>query len=94
MAKCAECGACFTRSQYKQVFCQPACKQAFHNRSAKRGKTLVPLLLAWRGDRTGGKQAFREACAAISRFNAEDKEAGRMPASEFVARQHKLWLRS
>lgn len=96
MCKCAECGATFKRLQAKQLFCEPACRTAYHNRSAKRGKTLVPLLLAWRTKRTGevSKRALREACQLIAQFNAEDEAADRMSGNAFVARQYAHWLRS
>lgn len=95
MPKCAECSATFKRTQHKQVFCGPKCKQAYHNRAAARGKTLVPLALAWRGSRSTatGKRAFTELCAVVSRFNEEDKAAGRMPAAKFLGRQYALFLK-
>lgn len=95
-APCSECGERFTLKQAKQTFCCPAHKLAFHNRSAKRGKQLVPLLMAWRGGRSTktAKAAFNEACRLISKFSEEDKAAGRPTAHEFVDRQYRMFLRT
>lgn len=96
MMKCAECGGCFQPAQVKQVFCSAACKQAYHNRAAKRGKVLVPLVMAHRQGRSSptGRQAHSEWARLVSQFTAEDKAAGRMTAHDFVRRQHALFLRS
>lgn len=94
MAKCAECGGCFTPTQVKQLFCGKTCKQRYHNRSAARGKTLVPLLMASRQGRNTelGRYAQGEWARLASRFAAEDKAAGRMSLFEFVRRQQALGL--
>jgi hypothetical protein len=94
MPKCAECGTPFPKGQHKKVFCQPKCKQAFHNRSAARGKTLVPLLMASRQGRNTelGKYAQGEWARLVSRFSEEDKAAGRMPMLQFLKRQQALGL--
>ena len=93
--KCAECSTKFKPVQLKQCFCSNACRLAFHNRSAKRGKTLVPLLMAARQDRSGklGKYAQGEWARLASRFTAEDKAAGRMPMVNFLRRQQALFLK-
>lgn len=93
--KCADCSASFPRTQHKRAFCSTACKQAYHNRMAKRGKTLVPLAMAWRSDRQGevGQRAFAEFCRGIGEAIAEDKAAGRIAPKAFIGRQYALWLK-
>lgn len=94
--KCAECTTCFQPTQVKQVFCSTPCRQAYHNRAAKRGKVLVPLFMAYREKRStpAAKQALSEAWRLTAEFRAEDKAAGRMSAHDFIRRQHTLFLRS
>lgn len=94
--KCAECSGNFSAAQLKQVFCSTTCKQTYHNRAAKRGKVLVPLVMAQRQGRNTptGKQAHGEWARLVSQFTAEDKAAGRMSAHDFIRRQHTLFLRS
>lgn len=94
-AKCAECGELFARKQAKQIFCAPACRMAFHNRMAKRGKTLTPLALAYRMKRTSpiSKRAHVDFCRVVAQFEAEDKAAGRMTGRAFIAHQYAHWLR-
>lgn len=84
---CPECGERFTAASEAR-FCSDAHKNAFHNRSAKRGKVAMPLLLAWRMGRGGGdaaKYAFAELCALADKWNAEDRKEGRAPMSAFIA---------
>lgn len=94
--KCAECGACFQPKQHKQAFCQPAHATAWHNRAAKRGKLLVPLLMASREGRSDptAKWALSEYCRLAGIYRDEDKAAGRMSALNFLKRQQALYLRS
>lgn len=84
----------FKPSQAKQLFCRPACKQAYHNRNAARGKTLVPVLMASRQGRGTeiGRLAQAEWARLAARFAEEDRAAGRMTALQFVKRQQALGL--
>lgn len=94
--KCAECRACFKPKQLKQAFCQPSCTLAWHNRAAKRGKLLTPLLIASREGRSDpvAKWALSEYCRLAGMYRDEDKAAGRMSALNFLKRQQSLYLRS
>lgn len=95
---CEDCGKVFTPTRGRQVFCAVACKNAAKDRAAVRGKTIMPLALAWRAGKSGkggltSKQAFRELCSTLDRFNAEDKAAGRATAIDVMARQYRHGVR-
>jgi hypothetical protein len=86
MHTCPECGERFSGS-FDAKFCSVKHKQAFHNRSAKRGVVMIPLIMAWRGGRGGTEQAkwaYSELCRLADFWKAEDKAAGRMDAQQFV----------
>lgn len=93
--KCAECAFGFEAKQAKQVFCSPSCRTAYHNRMSKRGKTLTPLVMAYRVKRDSdtSKRAHFEYCRLVADFNEEDTKAGRMSAHAFMAHQYQHWLR-
>lgn len=95
MPKCAECSTCFKPRQITQLFCKPACQQAYHNRMKKRGGRLVPLAMACRENRNTetAKWAHTEWCALVSQFRAEDKAAGRMSAHELIRVQRAVGTR-
>lgn len=87
---CQECGTVFRHWHADANFCTRAHGTAFHNRSAKRGKVLIPILLTWRGKRGSGdlaKYAFAELCAAADLWNAEDRKAGRPPMYPMIQRK-------
>ncbi len=86
---CPECNQPFATQNRKRLFCSDAHKLAFHNRCAARGKVLIPLAMAWRTKRGGGgtaKKALAEMCRLLDRYAAEDREAGRMRAVDYVER--------
>lgn len=90
---CPECLASFA-GDVTAVFCTPAHKQAFHNRAMKRGKVLVPMLLAWRAAKSKRKDpvgawAFGEICWMADMWNAEDRAAGRMAAGTYLLPKHR-----
>lgn len=80
---CPECGVEFTPKHHLQVFCGSAHQAAFHQRSATRGKVLLPLALSYRRGKNGksgdSTYAFAEMCALLDLWNREDREAGRRP---------------
>jgi hypothetical protein len=83
---CPECAVTFIGARDTR-FCTTAHKDSFWNREAKRGKVAMPLMRAWRGGRGSGdvaRYAFTELCALADRWNAEDRDAGRLSAVEFV----------
>jgi predicted nucleic acid-binding Zn ribbon protein len=83
--RCPDCGAAMPA---QRAFCAPACRQRFHNRQAKRGRVIMPYMLAWRGGRGSGgaaKAAFTELCAYLDHCNAQDKAAGRPPMRDYTA---------
>ena len=89
---CQECGTVFRHWHADANFCTRAHGTAFHNRSAKRGKVLIPILLSWRGKRGSGdlaKYAFGELCAAADLWNAEDRKAGRPPMYPMIERKRR-----
>lgn len=86
---CAECAQPFVGPREAQ-FCAPKCKDTFWNRMGRRGKVAMPLALAWReGKGRRGDEAsafaFRQLCAMLDDWNAEDRKAGRSAAK--VARR-------
>lgn len=95
---CENCGTVFTPSRGRQVFCQVACKSAAKDRAAVRGKVILPLALAWRAgrgskDKATTTRAFRELCAMLDRYAAEDAKAGRVAPVKALARQYRHEVR-
>lgn len=98
--RCPECLAAVKASAaagFRNIFCCPAHRQAWHNRATVRGRVLVPLVLAARvtrdgsrGDRETGRRAARQARALMQRYAEEDRAAGRMPADEYAALRHRF----
>lgn len=85
---CPECNTTFEAVHRKKTFCCDAHKHAFHNRCAARGKTLIPLAMAWRTKRGSGdtaKLSFRKLCRLLDDFAAEDRQAGRGNMSDYIA---------
>ena len=91
---CPECGEVFQpiAGQARQLFCTPAHKQAFQQRARIRGRALLPLQMAARITRGGsrgnasvGIRARQDAEQLIDRWVAEDREAGRMSAVDYIA---------
>lgn len=87
---CPECAARFETETHDRLFCTDAHKAAFHNRSSKIGRRLVPLAMAWREGRNAkGKtpealalrasaaRAFSEMCRLIDAAAAEDRAEAR-----------------
>ena len=100
---CPECGQQFRTARHDQEFCTPVHKAAFHNRSSKIGRSLVPMAMAWRAGRNArgnspealalkesAARAFAEMCRLIDVAVAEDREAGRTPKLEYVRRRWRL----
>jgi hypothetical protein len=98
---CAQCGADIADRDPRALFCSRACKTASHNADLTRAASspLLALLQTWRRGRhkTSGitaemaAYAFREACALLDRFNAEDQAAGRRPAELVRRRLEQGW---
>lgn len=90
-ARCPECGDAYRASHPNKIFCGPRCRDAHHNRDTVRGRVLVPLVMAARltrggsrGDVDTGRRARRDAEQLIDRWIAEDRAAGRLPATDYV----------
>lgn len=94
---CPECGEDFETDAAAAVFCSDAHKAAFHNRSSKIGRSLVPLAQAWRLGRNAKGQsprakalrasaarAFGEMCRLIDAANTDDLGAGRVDKLFYV----------
>ena len=84
---CPECGCTFATGHRTKRFCTPQHKQDYANREAAQGKVIASFVKAWRlgrGSKGVAKAAFAELCTIVDSFNAEDKAAGRPPASLYV----------
>jgi hypothetical protein len=80
------------------VFCSTPCQRKAIDRAANRGKTILPLALAWRAgrgskDKSTTTRAFRELCAQLDRYAAEDAAAGRVAPVKKLARQYRHEVR-
>lgn len=91
---CPECGTEVRRIPGqrggKKHFCSEACKTAFQSRAAKEGRAIIAIAKAWRmarsrpNDKDIGKDAFAELCRVLDDFNAQDRKAGRAPATDYA----------
>lgn len=92
---CPECGSTFHVKLglgQHQKFCKTGnrgnCNALFRARCAARGKTLVPLALAWRVGRgkrdTVSALAHNELITVLDSFAAEDRAAGRPKMDDYV----------
>jgi uncharacterized Zn finger protein (UPF0148 family) len=87
---CPECGVKFTRFHHSALFCSPAHQRAFHGRNMARGKVAMPYVQAWRSarnrkdDAVVGRYAWAELCRMSDAWAAEDREAGRPGAVDYV----------
>ena len=52
--RCRECGNTFLAIRHDQVFCNPACRRAWHTWREGRGARAVELLVRWRCGRQRG----------------------------------------
>lgn len=97
---CPECGVRFETRTPDKAFCTDAHKAAFHNRSSKVGRVLVPLAMAWReGRNVKGKtpeakarrasaaRAFSEMCRLLDAQSADDRANARSPKLAYVRRR-------
>lgn len=98
--RCAECLAPVdTSKDARKMFCCDQHRVAFHNRQTVRGRKAMPLVIAERETR-GGDRRYKRAAAGIAArkrlrrliaaWIAEDKEAGRMSAAEYVETRQRL----
>jgi hypothetical protein len=96
--RCAECGAPVdTSKEWRKMFCSNEHRTAYHNRQTVRGRKLVPLVMAERITRSGycrdkatGILARQKSRHLMDLWVREDREAGRMPADEYVALRERL----
>lgn len=100
---CPECSGHFQAGR-DSLFCSVAHKDSYWNRMGKRGKVAMPFLLAQRAGRTRVKgkpgpyaevarYAQEQLTALADMWIAEDREAGRRPAFDIVARKMALGWR-
>lgn len=98
---CPECGQEFETETHDRYFCTAAHREAFHNRSSKIGRVVVPLAMAWRAGRNvkgkspqaralraSASRALDEFCRALDAAAAEDLAAGRMKKLDYVRRRN------
>jgi hypothetical protein len=96
--RCPEClAAVDTSKDWRKLFCSSEHRTAYHNRQTVRGRKLVPLVMAERITRSGycrdketGKLARQKSRQLMDFWNREDREAGRMPADEYIAVRERL----
>lgn len=91
---CPECGAEVRREPGQRGgtkhFCSNPCKIAYQARAAKEGRAIIAIAKAWRmsrsrpADKDIGKEAFAELCRVLDDFNAQDRRAGRAPATDYA----------
>lgn len=94
---CPECGVEFTTPDLEKMFCTPAHRAAFHNRSSKVGRSLVPLAQAWRDGRNAkgnsprakalrasAARAFADMCRVLDAAAADDRVVGRQSKLDYV----------
>lgn len=94
---CPECGVTFTTPTHDRLFCTDAHKAAFHNRSSKIGRSLVPLAMGWRAGRNhkgnspeakamraSAARCFSEMCAILDVAVTDDRVSGRVPKLQYV----------
>lgn len=100
---CPECTDLFVTMTKDRLFCTDAHKAAFHNRSSKIGRALVPIAMAWRlarnakGDspeararRAAGNRALNEMVTLLDRACADDREQGRMSKLDYVMQRRRI----
>lgn len=98
--RCPETNTVFTTETHDRLFSDDVAKAAFHNRSSKIGRSLVPLAMAWRAGRNAkgptaearalrhtAANAFAAMCRILDEAVAEDRDAGRMPKLDYLRRR-------
>lgn len=100
---CPECSDPFVTMTKDRLFCTDAHKAAFHNRSSKIGRALVPIAMAWRlarnakghspealARRAAGNRALNEMVTLLDRACADDREQGRMSKLDYVMQRRRI----
>ena len=85
----------FVAAQDGQLFCSPEHRIAWNNRATVRGRVITPLAIVARVTRNGTRnaapfsdQGSRDLDKLIRRYVAEDRDAGRMPWPQYLARRY------
>ena len=93
---CPECMIEFAPAHARPIFCSGAHQANFQNRMTVRGRVLAPLAIAahitrggTRDDKTTGREARRDAEHLMRRWASEDKAAGRMSATAYMALRYR-----
>ena len=97
---CPECGVEFRTPNRDRQFCTDQHKAAFHNRSSKIGRSLVPLAMAWRtgrnvrgstpeakAKRASAARAFSEMVRLLDREITLARENGSVPPLDYLRRR-------
>lgn len=97
---CPECGGEFRTPTRDRQFCTDQHKAAFHNRSSKIGRSVVPLAMAWRAGRNirgntpeakakraSAKRAFSELCRALDMEISRANASGSVPSIDYLRRR-------
>lgn len=97
---CPECGGEFLTATRDRQFCTDQHKAAFHNRSSKIGRSVVPLAMAWRAGRNirgntpeakakraSAKRAFSELCRALDMEISRANASGSVPSIDYLRRR-------
>jgi hypothetical protein len=98
---CAWCGEAFQPTHHLQLYCCADHQTANANLEKVRGRAAVKLIQAWRLSRNTrnptarkvGADALSSLCTLADRWCAEDREAGRMSALQYVQRAAALEVR-
>jgi hypothetical protein len=91
---CSECQKKFTMTSRK-MFCSTEHQVAYNNRQLTRGQAMATLAQAWWGHGSSkdkafkmtAKEAYSQLATLARKYNAEDKDAGRMSATEVLVRR-------
>lgn len=99
---CPECGVTFevTSARPDRQFCSDAHKAAFHNRSSRIGRVVVPLAMAWRegrnvkgqspeakAKRASAARALNELCRLLDAESADDRANNRVGKLDVIRRR-------
>jgi hypothetical protein len=87
---CNECSSAYQPSRKDEFFCSTPCRKASDNREMARGRAVVPLLLAWRGDRKMHAGVQTQIARLVRTWLNEDKAAGRT-SYQSIAQHLEKW---
>ncbi len=100
--ECPECRKLFEPNRANQLFCTSQHNADWNNRATARGRVLVPFSIVAGISRNGtrgtpearevGRTASRRHHALIQQYRDEDRAAGRMEWTEYMAHRIRLGI--